>query len=434
MEIQLSFSKVVKKVSPSVVNVYSSKTVTQRRSVFNNDDFFERFFNNRNNRNRSRVQKSLGSGVVVDKSGLVVTNYHVIKGSDKIVVVTKDKAEYDAEVILADERTDLAVLRLVTDDEFVAMKFADSEAVEVGDLTLAIGNPFGVGQTVTFGIVSAVGRNNAGISDFQFFIQTDAAINPGNSGGALVDSLGRLIGVNTAIFTRSGGSNGIGFAIPSNMVRLVVDSALMGKDIKRPWLGVKLRNIDSDIAESFGQDKASGVLVVNSVIGSPIYDAGIVRGDIINAIDGKRADSKEILVYILAGKAIGDQVSFRITRNGVIMNIGVEMIATPELPLKNATIIAGDNPFSGAEIVNISPLVIEEMSLPLNSKGVIISKLGHNSNAIRYGFRIGDVILSVSDRVIRNVEDLSFVHRQKKRFWRFSINRNGRIINNIVSG
>ena len=251
-EIQLSYAPVVHRVAPAVVNVYAAKVVQNRNPLFD-DPIFRRFFGSPGG-GGPQVQRSLGSGVIIDASGLVVTNVHVIEGADDIKVSLADKREFEASIVLKDSRSDLAILRLKDAHErFPTLDLANSDALQVGDVVLAIGNPFGVGQTVTHGIVSALARTQVGVTDYQFFIQTDAAINPGNSGGALVDMQGRLVGINTLIFSRSGGSQGIGFAIPANMVRVVVTSAKSGGDaVKRPWLGAKLQAVTPDIADSMG--------------------------------------------------------------------------------------------------------------------------------------------------------------------------------------
>jgi len=258
-EIRLSFAPVVKRITPAVVNVYAARVVENRMPLFD-DPIFRRFFGGGGGGPREQVQRSLGSGVIVDASGLVVTNNHVIENADQIKVSLADKREFDADLILKDARSDLAVLRLKDGRErFTAVDLADSDALQVGDMVLAIGNPFGVGQTVTHGIVSALARTQVGITDYQFFIQTDAAINPGNSGGALVDLAGRLVGINTAIFSRSGGSQGIGFAIPANMVRAVIASAKGGATVvRRPWLGAKLQAVTPEIADSLSLKRRPG--------------------------------------------------------------------------------------------------------------------------------------------------------------------------------
>src|SRR6201747_1161403 len=280
-EIRLSYAPIVQHVQPAVVNVYAAKMV-QNRNPLLDDPIFRRFFGVPGQQ-PEQMQRSLGSGVLVDAAGLVVTNNHVIEGADQVKVSLSDKREFEAEMVLKDSRSDLAVLRIKAQNErFPALEFADSDALQVGDVVLAIGNPFAVGQTVTHGIVSAVARTQVGISDYQFFIQTDAAINPGNSGGALVDMAGRLVGINTAIFSRSGGSQGVGFAIPANMVRVVVASAKSGgKAVKRPCLGARLQAVTPEIAETMGLRVPSGALVANVTANSPAARAGLKLSDLI---------------------------------------------------------------------------------------------------------------------------------------------------------
>ena len=261
-QVRLSFAPVVKKAAPAVVNVYVSHVERMPRNPLFDDPIFQRFFGGGGGETE-RVQKALGSGVLVDPSGLVVTNYHVIENATEVKVALADRREFEAEIVLRDPRTDLAVLRLKGGDRFPTLELGDSDALEVGDFVIAIGDPFGVGQTVTQGIVSALARTQVGASDYGFFIQTDAAINPGNSGGALVDLDGRLIGINSMIYSRSGGSMGLGFAIPVNMVKGVVAAALQGgTSVKRPWLGATLQNVSKDIADNLGLDRPTGALVV----------------------------------------------------------------------------------------------------------------------------------------------------------------------------
>src|SRR3982074_956465 len=281
-ELKLSYAPIVQRVQPAVVNVYAAKMV-QNRNPLLDDPIFRRFFGVPGQQ-PEKMQRSLGSGVMVDASGLVVTNNHVIEGADQVKVSLSDKREFEAEIVLKDSRTDLAVLRLKdSHEQFPPLDFANSDELLVGDVVLAIGNPFGVGQTVTHGIISALARTPVGITDYQFFIQADAAINPGNSGGALVDMPGKLAGVNTAIFSRSGGSQGIGFAIPANMVRVVVASAKSGgKAVKRPWLGARLQAVTPEIAETLGR-LPSGALVANVVANSPAARAGLKSSDLIVA-------------------------------------------------------------------------------------------------------------------------------------------------------
>src|ERR1700710_71770 len=280
-ELRLSYAPIVQRVQPAVVNVYAAKMV-QNRNPLLDDPIFRRFFGVPGQQ-PEQMQRSLGSGVMVDPSGLVVTNVHVIEGADQVKVSLSDKREFEAEIVLKDTRSDLAILRLKdTHEKFATLDFANSDELMVGDVVLAIGNPFGVGQTVTHGIISALARTQVGITDYQFFIQTDAAINPGNSGGALVDMTGRLVGINTAIFSRSGGSQGIGFAIPANMVRVVVASAKSGGTaVKRPWLGARLQAVTPEIAETLGIKLPNGALVASVVPNSPAARAGLKLSDLI---------------------------------------------------------------------------------------------------------------------------------------------------------
>src|SRR5881394_3450185 len=274
-ELRLSYAPIVQRAQPAVVNVYAGKTV-QNRNPLLDDPIFRRFFGVPGQQ-PEQMQRSLGSGVMVDPSGLVVTNVHVIEGADEVKVSLSDKREFEAEIVLKDPRSDLAVLQLKgVHEKFPTLDFANSDELLVGDVVLAIGNPFGVGQTVTHGIISALARTQVGITDYQFFIQTDAAINPGNSGGALVDMTGKLVGINTAIFSRSGGSQGIGFAIPANMVRVVVASAKTGgTTVKRPWLGARLQAVTPEISESLGLKRPAGALVASVTTGSAAARAGM---------------------------------------------------------------------------------------------------------------------------------------------------------------
>src|SRR3954453_18366030 len=293
-QVQLSFAPVVKQVAPAVVNVYGARVDKRRRNA-NADEFFRRFFGDGTpGVPEDRGQRSLGSGVVVDGSGLVVTNHHVIENMTEVKVAFADRREFEAEIVLRDPRTDLAVLRMKGASRLQPLPIGDSEGLEVGDLVLAIGNPFGVGQTVTQGIVSALARTHIGAADYGFFIQTDAAINPGNSGGALVDMSGRLVGINSAIFSQSGGSVGIGFAIPSCMVRAVVEAAKSGnKIVRRPWLGASLQAVSQDIAEGIGLARPTGALVASVQDRGPARDAGLKRGDVVVEVDGRPVDDPE---------------------------------------------------------------------------------------------------------------------------------------------
>ncbi|HWM49222.1 MAG TPA: DegQ family serine endoprotease [Xanthobacteraceae bacterium] len=432
-QLRLSYAPAVKRVAPSVVNVYAAKAVAVRNPLFE-DPLFRRFFGGPAGP-REQMQRSLGSGVIVDSGGLVVTNNHVIDGADQIKVSLADKREFEAEVVLKDPRSDLAVLRLMDARErFSAVELGDSDATEVGDVVLAIGNPFGVGQTVTHGIVSAVARTQVGITDYQFFIQTDAAINPGNSGGALVDLTGRLIGINTAIFSRSGGSQGIGFAIPANMVRVVIASAKGGGGVvRRPWLGAKLQAITAEIADGLGLKRPAGALVANVIPGSPAARAGVRTGDVIVSIDGQAVDDPNAFDYRFGTKPLGGHAQVMVLRNGKELKLSVNLQAAPETP-RDEVKISARSPFQGATVANLSPALAEELRLDFSSTGVAITGIGDGSIAQSLGFQKGDIVVSVNNTDIARTRDLERVTREPSRAWRITIQRGGRQMSVTFSG
>ena len=437
-EISMSFAPVVRDTAPGVVNVYAKRVVTtQGRSPFGADPFFRRFFGDElfGGRPRQRAQNSLGSGVIVDSSGIVVTNNHVIQDGTDIRVVLHDNRECDAELILKDERTDLAVLRIQPEgDPLVPLPLGDSDAIEVGDLVLAIGNPFGVGQTVTSGIVSALARTRVGVSSYQFFIQTDAAINPGNSGGALVDMNGRLIGINTAIFSRSGGSNGIGFAIPVNMVRSVIEQSLSGASrVVRPWTGADLQDVTSDIASALGFDRPRGALVANLHTSSPLLTAGVERGDVLLKLDGRDLANAQEFNFRLATLSIGDSANLVFQRKRKTYRTKLKLIAAPETPPRDTRTIGGRSPFTGLEVMNISPAVADEFGLPTSAEGVVISDEGQ-SIARRFGFRRGDIIAEINDYRPKSVTELEAALDQRVGYWDVGIVRKGRLIRRSFGG
>lgn len=390
-QMQLSFAGVVRKASPAVVNIYSKRTV---KNPYASDPFLGRFF-------RDRVQSALGSGVIVRSDGVIVTNNHVVAEADQITVVLADRREYEARILLADERTDLAVLRVNTGGKpLPTLAFHDSDDAEVGDIVLAIGNPFGVGQTVTSGIVSALARTQVGVSDYQFFIQTDAAINPGNSGGALVTMKGDLIGINTAIFSRSGGSIGIGFAIPANMVRTVVNSAVGGaKEVARPWLGIETQPVDAALAESLGLDRPVGVLVTTVAPGSPAALAGLGMRDVITRVDEFEVNDEQALNFRIATKGIGNTATLTFIRNGQSRTASVRLTREPADSPRASLEISGRNPLQGATVSAVTRGLASELGVQPGT-GVVITEMPRRSIAARYGFTPGDVIVSVNGRKV----------------------------------
>jgi Do/DeqQ family serine protease len=432
-EVTLSYAPVVRRVAPAVVNVYAAKVVENRTQLFD-DPFFRRFFGGSGSIPREQVQRSLGSGVIVDTGGLVVTNNHVIEGASEVKVALADKREFEAEIVLKDSRSDLAILHLKSARErFPAIEFGNSDEVQVGDLVLAIGNPFAVGQTVTHGIVSALARTQVGITDYQFFIQTDAAINPGNSGGPLVDLQGRLIGINTAIFSRSGGSQGIGFAIPANMVRVVAASAKTGGTVKRPWLGAKLQEVTAEIAESLGLKRPTGALVASVTMGSPAAKAGLQTGDLILTIDGQVVEDPNAFDYRFATKPLGGTTQLGVLRGAREIRLTAILQTAPDTP-REEIVIRARSPLLGAKIANLSPRLAEELSLDTGAEGVVIVGVTDGSPAANVGFQRGDLVASVNNEKIARTADLERVARAGSRLWRITIVRGGQQISVLFSG
>ena len=420
-------------MAPAVVNVYAQHIVANN-NPFMADPFFRQFFGG-GGMPRAQVERSLGSGVIVDASGLVVTNYHVIADASEVKVALADKRELDADIVLKDQRSDLAVLRIKSSGErFATLEFANSDELQVGDVVLAIGDPFGVGQTVTHGIVSAVARTQVGNSDYQFFIQTDAAINPGNSGGALVDVNGRLVGINSEIYSRSGGSEGIGFAIPANMVRVVVASAEQGSGtVKRAWLGAKLQEVTPEIADSLGLKHPGGALVANVVSGSPAARAGIKTGDLIVTIDGVTVDDPAAFDYRFATKPVGGEAKVGLLRQGKETVVALALQGLPDTPRQEVE-IQGHSPFLGAKVANLSPALADEMRLDPQTEGVVITGVTDGSAAQSVGFQKGDIIVSVNGQNITKSSELERAANAGSRSWRITIQRGGQQISVMFSG
>ena len=416
---KMSFAPIVRRAAPAVVNVYS-----QRRTRQQVDPFWELFGGGIP---RERVAQSLGSGVIVRQDGVVVTNNHVIEGGTEIRIVLADRREFPARVLLADPRADLAVLKIDAGAERLpVLPLAPRDSSEVGDLVLAIGDPFGVGQTVTNGIVSALARTDVGITDYSFFIQTDAPINPGNSGGPLVDMDGNIIGINTAIFSRSGGSAGVGFAIPASMVRRVVESALGGGgQVARPWLGARTQAVDSDTARGLGLDRPQGVLVGAVYPGSAADRAGIRQGDLILSLDGQAVYDQNGLNYLVATRRPGETMRLQVRTGERNRTVSVQALIPPAVPARDERTLTGRQPFAGATAVNLSPAVAEEIGADPFANGVLLTRV--SGVAAQAGFRQGDVVRAVNGLDIRTVGDLVSAVAAAQR-WQVVIERDGRRI------
>ena len=436
-DLAVTFAPVVRAAAPAVVNIHTRRTVRTAPPLLA-DPFFRRFFGLDPDgpfAPQDRVQTSLGSGVIVDPAGVIVTNNHVIGEADEITVVLADRREFAARILGRDPRTDLAVLRIDPGRERLpALAFRDSDELEVGDVVLAIGNPFGVGQTVTQGIVSALARTGVGITDYRFFIQTDAAINPGNSGGALVTTDGRLIGINTAIFTRGGGSIGIGFAIPSNMVRAVV-AGFTGAGLARPWLGVRVDTVTAEMASALGLSRPTGAIVAQVATNSPAARAGLRRGDVITALDGRAVEDADALRYRVATQPARGTARLTVLRGGREVVLTAPLEPPPEDPPRQATLLRGNHALAGTEIGNLSPALADQLGLDLLETGVAVIDVREGSPAARVGLRPGDVILRIAGRDVRSVRDvLAVMEARRPGPFRMAIRRDGRVMEATLAG
>ena len=433
---QFSFAPIVKKAAPAVVNVYVRARVSTFVSPFADDPLFRRFFGDRFGMPQERIQNSLGSGVIVAPEGVVVTNTHVVKigGAAEIRIALADRREFDAKVVQLDDKSDIAVLRIEGGEgRFPYLEFENSDAVEVGDMVLAIGNPFGVGQTVTSGIISALGRTEVGNSDAQVFIQTDAAINPGNSGGALVDMAARVVGINTAIFSRSGGSHGVGFAVPSNMVRLVVDSAIAGHKLERPWLGAKLDTMTREMAEAMGIARVAGAIVTRVYDIGSAAQAGLQAGDVIVAVDGYEVADARAILYRLTTRGVGNRCRLDIVRKGRQLALEVALRAAPQAGKDDVRNLSGAHPFDGARVSNILPAVADELGLE-DQEGVVILQVRPDSKAARIGFQAGDIIQQVGRKKIDTVGELEAVLREHQQVWLVQLKRGNQSVRLQLAG
>ncbi len=399
-DIPFSYASLVKKVSPAVVNIYTTTTArVQRRLPFP--------FPGMPQDGGTRVQNSLGSGVLVKAGGLIITNNHVVKGADEIRIVLHDRREFDAKLVAQDERYDLALLRIEGHDgeKFPLVELRDSDSVEVGDVVLAIGNPFGLNQTVTQGIISAVARSAGGVNDSSFFLQTDAAINPGNSGGALIALDGRLIGINTAIYSQTGSSVGIGFATPSNIVARMIATGESGGRIVRPWLGISMQRVTQDLAQSLNLPRPAGLIVKEVYPHGPGEFAGFKRNDVIVALRDLPIDDEAGLRFRLATMAVGEKVQVKVIRAGKEVVLTVPLAAPPEEPARDRSLLEGRQPLSGATVVNMSPAVADEFGLSEWRPGVMVVKVEPGSYSSRF-LRPGDNLVAINGENVKSVADL----------------------------
>lgn len=414
-EMQLSFVPIVREAAPAVVNIYVKVVREVQRTPLQADPFFGRLFGDPLMDRKPRVQNSLGSGVILSADGIVVSNYHVVGMATDIRVVLNDRREFSAQVLLGDEESDLAILKIDAPEPLPFLPLRSSNTVEVGELALAIGNPFGVGQTVSSGIISGLARSGrSGGGGRGYFIQTDAPINPGNSGGALVDVQGHLIGVNTSILTRSGGSNGIGFAIPADLVAAFVAQAEEGRtEFGRPWAGISGQPLDTDMAATLGFDRSGGIIISGLHPASPFQEAGLQVGDVILSVGGQQVNTPSEMVYRMSVAGLDAQAEVLFSREGVEESVKVALIAAPEEPSRDAVTLADDSPFPGLTLVRINPAVLSELNLPLEVEGVAVIDAG--VFASRAGLRSGDVILALNGVALSHPDQVSEMLSQRVR-------------------
>lgn len=426
-------TNVAQQSTSSVVNISSERVLKKRKRqhpLFD-DPLFRRFFERFGEPNvpRERRQRALGSGVIVSKDGYVITNHHVVAQADSVTVAFSDGRETEAEIVGTDEASDLAVLKLdEVDDDLEPLQFGNSKSLQLGDVVLAIGNPFGVGQTVTMGIVSAKGRANVGIVDYEDFIQTDAAINPGNSGGALVDMNGQLVGINTAIVTRSGGYQGIGFAIPSDMAQQIMSQLIDHGKVVRGWLGVVIQEVDSGLAEALGLPEAKGVLIADVVEDGPAAKAGIERGDLVLKVNGEAVNSVGALRNVVANAGAETKVKLRLMRDGEEKTVAVTLGERPEDPSKKPRVEGdGESALGGLRLGPLNDRVRERLDLPQSvDTGVVVLAVERGSEAARAGFRPGDVILEVNRKPMQTPKQVRSAYDEAGNVVPFLVQRGDR--------
>ena len=424
-----SLAPLVEKTAPAVVNIYAQKLLKSRSAarLLDGSGFWRLFrdsllFGYGND----RIENSLGSGVIVASEGMVVTNNHVVENADDIAVALIDGRVFQAEKLLTDKRTDIAILRINGSGQnlpFIA--FGDSDRIRVGDQVIAIGNPFGLGQTVTSGIVSGLARTSVGVTDFRFFIQTDAAINPGNSGGAQINMEGRLVGINTSLFSTSGGSQGLGFAIPSNMVRTIVESVVQRKPLIRPWIGFSGRSVPPQYARLLGLPPGKGVIITGTYKGGPAEAAGMGIGDVVVSIDGFPVNEFQALRYRIATRTAGSSVNLIVYQQGRFVSVSVGLVAPPDVPAANRTWAPSTSPLRGARVASLSPALAEELGLDSGLSGVVVLEAGVGSGASRLGINTGDIIRTIDDREVRAVDDVLAFYVPPFKSWSMTLARAG---------
>ena len=428
-----AFSNIVKVISPLVVNISTTKTVIKDTAPLSHffdspfQDFFEPF-----NMPKKWKEASLGSGVLVSQDGYIITNNHVVEKSDEIKVTLYGQQTYTGKIIGTDPKTDIAVIK-ISADNLPSIKWGDSDGLQVGEFVLAFGNPFSLGHTVTMGIVSALGRANVGIADYEDFIQTDAAINPGNSGGPLVNIKGELVGINTAIFSKTGGYQGIGFAVPSNMARSVMTQLIKEGKVTRGWLGVTIQNLTPELSKEFGLKNTTGALVTDIFDDSPAGKAGIKRGDVVIEVAGKKIKNVENLRNMVSQSKVGTKIKVTVLRNGKQLVFNAVISEFPQdmaraMPEDNTeTMQEEENELAGFNVMELTGEIAKQLGLSRNESGVVIVKVDSYSPAGDAGLKKGDVIQEINKKRIKNLNDFNKItpHIRKGDTLLLFINRGG---------
>jgi Do/DeqQ family serine protease len=442
----MTFAPVVKRAAPAVVQISSTKVIKaesqgrngrgQQQNPFFDDPFFRRFFGDQNPfQPRDRRESGLGSGVIVSPNGYILTNNHVVEGATTVKVMLSDHREFAAKIIGTDPQSDIAVVKIEAKNDLPVLPLSDSSKAQVGDICLAIGNPFGIGQTVTMGIVSATGRNSLGIESYEDFIQTDAAINPGNSGGALVNARGELIGINTAILSGSGANAGVGFAIPINMARNVMDQLMKSGKVVRGYMGAMLQNVDPNVAKAFGLPSGTAGAAITSIdAGTPADKAGLKSGDVITAVNGEPVIDMAQLRLKIASFAPGTTVRLQAYRDGHSRDFNVTLAERPSDKdlAKNRRGEGGPggqgqpSGLSGVSVENLTPQIAEQLNLDGNVTGVVVTDVDEASPAAEAGLQQGDVIQQVNRQSVRNTNDFDKLTRNAKGTMLLFVNRGGR--------
>ncbi|MBI5676753.1 MAG: DegQ family serine endoprotease [Nitrospirae bacterium] len=431
------FSEIVKILSPTVVNISTTKTVKREIQPFSQffesplGDFFEPF-----NMPKKWKEQSLGSGVIVSSDGYIITNSHVVEKADEIKVTLYDKEDYSGKIIGSDPKTDIAVIKISAKEDLPAIKWGDSDSLQVGEFVLAFGNSFGLSHTVTLGIVSALGRANVGIADYEDFIQTDAAINPGNSGGPLVNVKGELVGINTAIFSRTGGYQGIGFAVPSNMVKSVMSELIKGGKVTRGWLGVTIQDVTPELAGEFGLKESAGAIITDIFNGSPAEKSGMKRGDIIIEVEGKEVKNVVSLRNMIAQSKVGSILKLKVIRDGKTIPFEVAIVEFPSDTSEIAShqseeAVSDENSLAGFRVLDLTDEIAKQLGLSNKEKGVVIVSVIPNSASDEAGLKKGDVVQEINKKRVSSLSDfnkavsrlrdgdmvLLFINRNGKKFY-----------------